>query len=77
MRARRCIKENVLSSFRSGYHFIPEHIQLWAKFPVWYHLIFLGTLLPLVALGGALGRSRFPHDPAVPAGKIPVNTISR
>src|SRR5262249_9498142 len=31
--------------------FIPVHVQLWAKFPVWYHLTFLGTLLPLVVLG--------------------------
>src|SRR5712692_433200 len=23
--------------------FIPAHIQLWVKFPVWYHLVFLGT----------------------------------
>src|SRR5215469_8547897 len=22
--------------------FIPLHVQLWAKFPVWYHLVFLG-----------------------------------
>ena len=34
--------------------FIPVHIQLWAKFPVWYHLAFLGTLVPLVSLGAAL-----------------------
>jgi len=38
--------------------FIPVHIQLWAKFPVWYHLVFLGTLLPLVMLGAALPRTR-------------------
>ena len=37
--------------------FIPIHVQLWAKFPIWYHLVFLGTLLPLVALGAALTRS--------------------
>lgn len=37
--------------------FIPIHVQLWAKFPVWYHLVFLGTLVPLVALGAALTRS--------------------
>jgi hypothetical protein len=40
--------------------FIPAHIQLWVKFPVWYHLLFLGTLVPLVALGAALARSRAP-----------------
>jgi hypothetical protein len=38
--------------------FIPVHIQLWAKFPVWYHLVFLGTLVPLVALGGTFTRNR-------------------
>src|SRR5215510_7746975 len=38
--------------------FIPVHVQLWARFPVWYHLVFLGTLIPLVALGAALARSR-------------------
>jgi hypothetical protein len=39
--------------------FIPVHIQLWAKFPVWYHLVFLGTLLPLVTMGAAFARTRF------------------
>src|SRR5215469_9696830 len=38
--------------------FIPIHIQLWPKFPVWYHLVFLGTLVPLVAPGAALARNR-------------------
>jgi hypothetical protein len=38
--------------------FIPVHIQLWAKFPAWYHLVFLGTLVPLVALGGTFTRNR-------------------
>ena len=37
--------------------FIPIHIQFWGKFPVWYHLAFLGTLIPLVILGAALTRS--------------------
>src|SRR6476646_2076812 len=43
--------------------FIPVHIQLWAKFPVWYHLVFLGTLLPLVAMGGALTSTRVRISP--------------
>jgi hypothetical protein len=34
--------------------FVPEHILIWVKLPVWYHLIFLITLAPLVALGAAL-----------------------
>jgi len=38
--------------------FIPVHIGLWTKFPLWYHLTFLGTLVPLVALGARLTRSR-------------------
>jgi hypothetical protein len=31
--------------------FIPVHVRLWPQFPVWYHLVFLGTLVPLVVLG--------------------------
>lgn len=38
--------------------FIPVHVQLWTKFPVWYHLVFLGTLVPLVVLGGTITRNR-------------------
>jgi hypothetical protein len=36
--------------------FIPGHYRLWAKFPVWYHLTFLVSLLPLTLLGAALNR---------------------
>ena len=36
--------------------FIPGHYRLWDKFPVWYHLTFLVSLLPLVLLGAALNR---------------------
>jgi hypothetical protein len=35
--------------------FVPAHVQLWNKFPAWYHLAFLVPLAPLVALGGWLG----------------------
>ena len=34
--------------------FIPQHIALWEKFPVWYHLTFLLSLIPLAFLGGKL-----------------------
>ena len=34
--------------------FLPAHIQIWNKLPVWYHLTFLVTLAPLVALGARL-----------------------
>ena len=38
--------------------FIPEHIRLWDKFPVWYHLMFLVSLVPLTYIGGAIGRGQ-------------------
>ena len=34
--------------------FVPVHVGLWAKFPVWYHLVFLGSLVPLVVVGARL-----------------------
>jgi len=37
--------------------FIPGHYMIWNKFPVWYHLTFLLSLLPLTLLGAALNRS--------------------
>ena len=36
--------------------FLPVHVSLWNKFPVWYHLSFLLPLAPLVALGASLLR---------------------
>src|SRR5262249_33157018 len=36
--------------------FIPGHYMIWNKFPVWYHLTFLLSLLPLTLLGAALNR---------------------
>jgi hypothetical protein len=32
--------------------FIPVHISLWDKFPIWYHFTFLLSLVPLTDLGG-------------------------
>ena len=34
--------------------FVPQHIMLWARFPVWYHLTFLLSLVPLACLGGGI-----------------------
>lgn len=31
--------------------FVPVHIGLWQRFPVWYHVIFLVSLLPCALLG--------------------------
>jgi len=36
--------------------FVPGHYRIWDKFPVWYHLTFLVSLLPLTLLGAALNR---------------------
>ena len=34
--------------------FLPAHYHLWTKFPLWYHLTFLGSLLLLTWLGAKL-----------------------
>jgi hypothetical protein len=36
--------------------FIPEHVNLWDKFPVWYHLWFLLSLVPLTYVGNSIVR---------------------
>src|SRR5262252_3169408 len=46
--------------------FVPIHIDLWNRFPVWYHLTFLLTLVPLSVVGGQLGRMRQIGRTAVP-----------
>jgi hypothetical protein len=39
--------------------FLPVHFGLWDKFPVWYHAVFLISLLPLAVLGA---RAASPRD---------------
>jgi hypothetical protein len=34
--------------------FVPAHIVIWTRLPVWYHLTFLLTIVPLVMLGARL-----------------------
>jgi len=34
--------------------FLPTHYRLWLKFPIWYHLTFLGSLVLLTFLGARL-----------------------
>ena len=42
--------------------FIPDHIRLWNTFPVWYHLTFLSSLVPLAVVGGRMaGWGRRPE----------------
>lgn len=31
--------------------FLPEHYLTWSRLPVWYHLTFLGSLIPLAVIG--------------------------
>jgi ammonia channel protein AmtB len=38
--------------------FIPVHVMLWDKFPVWYHLTFLMSLVPLTYAGGMVAEVR-------------------
>jgi hypothetical protein len=48
--------------------FVPSHVWLWHRFPLWYHLTFLLTLAPLVAAGGWMWRSlRAPLPQAGPS----------
>ena len=47
--------------------FIPEHISLWDKFPIWYHLTFLTSLVPLAVVGGRIAnRQRRPVGNVTP-----------
>lgn len=43
--------------------FLPVHVGLWSKFPVWYHLAFLVPLVPLVVLGGMITRTARANEP--------------
>lgn len=37
--------------------FLPVHVQIWDRFPIWYHLTFLASLPLLSWLGGRLPRA--------------------
>jgi uncharacterized membrane protein YhaH (DUF805 family) len=38
--------------------FLPLHYSIWSKFPAWYHLTFLSSLVILSVLGGQCVRTR-------------------
>src|SRR6201987_4747503 len=38
--------------------FVPAHVALWSKFPVWYHLTFLLTIIPAVLVGALMPPRR-------------------
>ena len=48
--------------------FVPAHIALWSKFPVWYHLTFLLTIIPAVLVGALLTPRRSNHLQEVYSG---------
>src|SRR5262245_36947520 len=62
--ARRSIFVRLLPGLILLALFIPQHVMLWARFPIWYHLAFLLSLVPLTWAGGAIatrtpmGRAR-------------------
>ena len=44
--------------------FLPAHISLWHRFPVWYHLSFLLPIVPAVVLGARLTGTMLAVRPA-------------
>lgn len=38
--------------------FLPVHYGLWDKFPLWYHVVFLVSLLPFAILGARMNALR-------------------
>jgi hypothetical protein len=57
-----CITQSVRVRLIPGFilliAFIPEHAMLWDKFPIWYHLWFLLSLVPLTYVGNSLAPGR-------------------
>jgi len=53
-----CITQSALARLIPGLIllivFVPVHVMLWYKFPIWYHLSFLLSLVPLTYLGNSL-----------------------
>ena len=45
--------------------FIPEHAMLWDKFPIWYHLSFLLSLVPLTYVGNSIARGAMRQRPVI------------
>ena len=36
---------------------VPWHLNIWDKYPVWYHLTWFAIIIPAALLGGRLARS--------------------
>ena len=55
--------------------FVPVHVSLWSKFPIWYHLAFLVPLAPLVALGASIiARSGIAKPTAKREGRVQIES---
>jgi hypothetical protein len=46
--------------------FLPLHIAIWNRLPVWYHLTFLLTIIPAVLAGELLGRKNLNETYSAP-----------
>jgi len=55
--ARRSMLASVTAGLLLVVVFVPQHIMLWNRFPVWYHLTFLVSLVPLAYLGGQISKN--------------------
>jgi hypothetical protein len=64
--ARRSVLATVTAGLLLVVAFVPQHIILWNKFPVWYHLTFLISLVPLAYLGGQISA---PVTPPAATGR--------
>lgn len=51
--------------------FLPEHISIWHRFPVWYHLTFFASLPLLSLAGGLLKRGGGASRTAVAEATVP------
>ena len=58
--ARRSMRARLMPGVLLLVVFIPQHVMLWDKFPVWYHLTFLASLVPLAYLGGKIVSQAVP-----------------
>jgi hypothetical protein len=65
-----CITQSAIARLMPGFilliFFIPEHVMLWDKFPIWYHLSFLLSLVPLTYLGNSIASGKMLQRPINP-----------
>jgi hypothetical protein len=62
-----CITQSAVARLIPGLvllaFFIPDHVMLWDKFPIWYHLWFLLSLVPLTYLGNSIAKGAMLQRP--------------